>query len=93
MAMSTIVATVGVDGSTTLAAGGAGVLASLRHGTYILVIHDRSRGCGFRLYSSTGVVTSTGTRFAGNARRRVTLVRGMYTYSCGGRHRHTLRVT
>jgi hypothetical protein len=94
IAMSGLVATVRANGTTTLvAAGRTGTLTTLRHGTYALVIHDRSRHCGFRLEGAAGLVVASGARFVGDARKRVVFSRGTYTYSCGGGHRHTLRVT
>jgi hypothetical protein len=92
-AMTGLDATVRVDGATTLAAGRMGTLTTLRHGTFALVIHDRSRGCGFRLQGATGTVAKSGARFVGDLRKRVVLARGSYTYSCGKGHRHALRVT
>ena len=92
LAVSTVVATVRTDGSTTLTAGGHSV-TTLRHGRYVLAIRDQSRSCGFRLSGALGVVAKTGVRFVGKISRRVDLVPGTYTYSCAGGHRHKLRVT
>ena len=92
LASSRLLATVRSNGSTSLVDGGSAT-TSLRHGRYVFVIRDLSRSCGFRLTGASGVVAATRARFVGTATRRVVLAPGTYTYSCGARHRHTLRVT
>jgi hypothetical protein len=93
IATTGLVATARADGTATLAAGRTETLTTLRHGTYLLAIHDRSRHCGFRLQGPTGLVVASGARFVGVVQKHITLPRGSYMYSCGGGHRHTLRVT
>jgi hypothetical protein len=93
LAVRTLVATVRADGSTTLSAGGKRTLTTLRHGRYVVVIHDHSRACGFRLYSAIGIFAPTRARFVGTTSRRVSLVPGTYWYSCGKRSRHSVSVT
>jgi hypothetical protein len=91
-ASATLAATVRVDGATTLVNEAATAVTSLHRGTYVLHIRDRSHRCGFRLVGATGVVAQTGARFVGNVSRTIRLQRGEYTYSCGSKSRHTLRV-
>ena len=93
IATTGLVATARADGTATLAAGRTETLTTLRHGKYLLAIHDRSRHCGFRLQGPTGFVVASGARFVGVVQKHITLSRGSYMYSCGGGHRHTLQVT
>jgi hypothetical protein len=55
----------------------------LTAGHYRFVIHDRSKRCGFRLFTTAGVLIQTGKRFVGTVTRSVELAPGTYGYLCG----------
>lgn len=93
LTVPTLVATVRADGSATLSAGGSGPVTTLHRGRYVLVAHDHSHACGFRLFSATGLYAATGARAVGTTSRRISLTPGTYWYSCGQRDRRSVRVT
>jgi hypothetical protein len=68
-------------------------IRALKHGQYRVVIHDKSRRCGFGLANSFGVVARSGKAFVGTVTRLATLEPGDYTYYCGTKNpARTLRV-
>jgi plastocyanin len=68
-------------GKVTLTTAGSAV-RSLKAGTYAVTVRDDSRTLGFRLVGR-GVSKTTGTRFRGTAKWRVTLRVGTYRYGAG----------
>jgi hypothetical protein len=87
----TLVATAGPGAAVSLKLAGKAV-ASLRAGTYIILVRDRTAKHAFR-FVGPGMNRKTGDRFRGTVRWRVTLRTGIYRYwaSPGGKRR-TLRV-
>jgi plastocyanin len=77
-----LVGTVGPGLDIVLRSSSGRVVTMLRHGTYIVVVHDRSRIHDFHL-SGPGVnkvVTNVG--FVGTKTIRLTLKPGRYRYVC-----------
>ena len=58
-------------------------IRTLKHGQYRVVIHDKSRLCGFGLANSFRVIARSGKSFVGTVTRLAALEPGDYTYYCG----------
>jgi hypothetical protein len=92
-ATRSVVASVAATGSVSLRTLDGAAVRSLRAGRYAVVVHDRSRRCGFRLVATVGILVASGGHFVGSISRAVELRRGSYWYSCGNGPRHLLRVS
>lgn len=81
-AATRLVGTVGPGFDIALTSTGGKALKTLPHGTYVLVVHDRSNIHDFHLKGPglSKVVTSVG--FVGTKSVRLTLKPGHYSYVC-----------
>jgi hypothetical protein len=90
--LGTLVAAVGRGTTASLRSAEGTVVGSLTAGLYAVIVHDRSPKQSFRL-SGNGLKRSSGVRFKGTVRWRVTFRAGIYRYwSSPKGARHSIRV-
>jgi hypothetical protein len=90
--LGTLVATVGAGRAASLRSVEGTPVTSLSAGAYAVVVRDRSTKQSFRLVGN-GVSRSSGARFKGTARWRVTFRAGVYRYWSSPKGvRRTIRV-
>jgi plastocyanin len=92
-AASRLTATVGPAATITLKTSSGQPVRSLRAGSYVIVVRDRSRRHNFHLIGPTnGSDRSTTVRFIGTKTWRLTLVKGTYRFVCDA-HSRTMKGT
>jgi hypothetical protein len=88
-ASTTLLAKVGAQGAVTLTTSAGRRVKTLREGTYVVIVRDRSRTRGFHLVGTgpTQVRRSSGANFVGTVRWRLHLVSGLYRYGSSAQPR------
>jgi plastocyanin len=86
-------ATVGPGSTITLKNSAGRTVKTLRAGSYVIVVRDRSSRHNFHLIGPTNTLNrSTGVRFVGTKTWRLTLTKGAYRFVCDA-HSRTMKGT
>jgi plastocyanin len=82
-AATTLTATVGPNSTISLKTSAGRAVRSLKAGSYVIQVRDRSRRHNFHLTGPTnGLSRSTTLRFVGTTTWRMRLVKGTYRFVC-----------
>src|SRR5262245_13849887 len=78
---TTLKATVGTGSTITLKTSAGRTVKSLRSGSYVIVVRDRSKRHNFHLIGPTNELNrATGVKFVGSQTWRLTLTKGRYRF-------------
>jgi plastocyanin len=92
-AATTLKASVGPGSTITLNTSAGRAVRSLRAGSYVIVVRDRSRRHNFHLLGPTNALNrATTVRFVGTQTWRMTLAKGAYRFVCDA-HARTMKGT
>ena len=82
-AATRLTATVGPNASISLKTSAGRAVRSLKAGSYVIVVRDRSRAHNFHLTGPTNAMNRTTTvRFVGTTTWRLRLIKGKYSFAC-----------
>jgi plastocyanin len=82
-AATRLTATVGPNASISLKTSAGRAVRSLKPGSYVIQVRDRSRAHNFHLSGPTNALNRmTTTRFVGTTTWRLTLIKGTYRFAC-----------
>jgi plastocyanin len=92
-AATTLRATVGPGSTITLKTSAGRTVRSLKAGSYVIVVRDRSKRHNFHLTGPTNALNrATTVRFVGTQSWRLTLTKGPYRFVCDA-HARTMKGT
>lgn len=82
-AATKLTATVGPGSTISLKTSAGRAVRSLKAGSYVIQVRDRSRAHNFHLSGPTNALTrSTTLRFVGTTTWRLRLIKGTYRFAC-----------